>query len=170
VNRAFLFAPCALVAALSSACVTDTTATGVTPIPGIVVRSDALTAGHGCGTADGQVYKYLAVLTPDAPDGTFTGIKQITSKGVTGQQSGLYDCYADATFGNLLTNQVDFHLAIFAFDAKAYAASATDINKFVAGSTDVNGATLAGQATTTTECTAQSQASIDVLAVCDPLQ
>jgi hypothetical protein len=181
VKRFLALTPCAFVAALASGCVTDNTTTGVTPITGIIVRSDSLITGRGCGTADGEMFKYLAVVTWDSAtaDPKFPGIAGIGEPGADVQQNGLYDCFADATFANLNTDngtRNSFHVSIFAFDAAAYAAASSVLNCVVQDQIGMGacgqpiGETLQHLATATTVCTAQWQASVSVLAVCDPLK
>ena len=56
----------AMLGALVAACAgTTTTATTYTPITGVLVRSDGLLTGIGCGTRDDQVFKYAAVVTQE---------------------------------------------------------------------------------------------------------
>jgi hypothetical protein len=69
-------------------CTNTVTALVYTPITGIVIRSADLVAGHGCGTAPGQVYAYSAVLAqPLAPDVAIA--------------STVVYCYSDGVLSNL---------------------------------------------------------------------
>jgi hypothetical protein len=43
-------------------CTNNVTALAYTPITGVVIHSQDLGAGHGCGTGPAQVYAYVAVL------------------------------------------------------------------------------------------------------------
>jgi hypothetical protein len=71
-----------------SGCTNNVTALVYTPVTGILIRSADLVAGHGCGTAPGQVYAYVAVVAPqDAPN--------------VATQSTVISCYADGVLSNL---------------------------------------------------------------------
>ena len=149
----------ALAAAGLFGCVLDssTSATTITPITGIVLRSDSLVAGLGCGRSPGQVYRYAAVVTNiDAPDGP--------------RPSGLFDCFADGAFVNLPAspngNQA-FRVDVLAF-------SASDYDTWNANGALVQAAAnattlLSFSSTWRTSCTATQQQNIVVLAVCGPL-
>jgi hypothetical protein len=117
---AFLLAAATAAASASvPACSTSNTATGLTPITAIAVRSDALTAGHGCGTKPDQVFKYVAVVTYD--DGTNAGPTQLVWEPVPTEVSGFYDCFADATFVQLDTTKGSaFRVFVYAFNADAW--------------------------------------------------
>ena len=112
-----ILASLACTAAVLGACSNDNSTTGITPITGIAVRSESLTAGHGCGTGDDQVFKYEAIVTRDLGD---AGSRDLSYGEVIA--SGTYDCFADATFANLDTTITSsFRVFIYAFDAKAFA-------------------------------------------------
>jgi hypothetical protein len=67
----------------------------LTPITGIVVRADELTAGHGCGTGPDQIYKYVGVVQIPADAGPRLNLDFVAA--------GVSDCYADLSFTNLCT-------------------------------------------------------------------
>ena len=147
-------AACSLLALAACSGTTDTTTT-ISPVTQVIVRTDALLVGHGCGTGDNQVYKYAATIfdADKVPDGT-----------------GVYDCFADATFTNLTgsaTGDYTFTLRIQAFSASTYAAQAGAIAGAVAAK-DANA--LDALATWKTGCSATQQPNVQVLAVCDPLR
>ena len=113
-----LLAACSIVA-LAACSGTDVTTT-TSPVTQVIVRADALLVGHGCGTGDDQVYKYAATIfdADKVPRGT-----------------GLYDCFADATFTNLTgssTGAYTFTLRIQTFNAKTYSAKSPEIAQAVA--------------------------------------
>jgi hypothetical protein len=192
VKRAFFFVvPCAaalaVLAPVQVGCVDNTLVTGVTPITGVIVRSDTLVDGYGCGTGDGQLFKYYALIT-----------ENLTEGGAPTTQYGVYDCFADATFANLSTDGNTFSVSIYGFSEASFAKARAACTAKAAAETPTNadagddaaqeaGATLApcsdskvgdffypsgaqAFATLTTSCTAVPQSSIQVLAVCAPLQ
>ena len=138
---------------------TTTTTTAYTPITGVLVRSDALVSGIGCGTQPDQVFKYAAVVTQGNQTLTIggTGVGMIS------------DCFADAKFANLVAGPdgtLSFTVQIYAFSQESYLAqqakgldlAATDwtqLQKF--------------QPTYKTSCRATQQQDVEVLAVCAPL-
>ncbi len=132
-----------------------------TPITGVLVRSDALVSGIGCGTRDDQVYKYAAVVT----QGTQT--LQISGIGV----GMLADCFADAKFANLLAGPdgtLSFSVQIYGYSQKAYVAAQA---KGLTSATAMDFAQLQAFAPTyATSCRATQQQDVEVLAVCDPLR
>lgn len=117
-----------------------------TPITGLVFRATSVTAGHGCGEEPDQVYKYAVFVWPsaeaeagaDAGAGTEPACGQDAAlmcataaslppsadAGITsGPWAGFYDCFADAIFANLPTNDAGYYTytaALFAFDKPAY--------------------------------------------------
>jgi hypothetical protein len=155
---------CGVVAAAAvGACAANTTTTGFTPITGIIIRSESLVAGKGCGTAPGQVYRYLAIVTY-APDDLGT-----TRDPIAG---AVFDCFADGLFSNLQpapdTGSVSYVVTIYAYDAPSYPAA--DLQCYV----DQTCAALPGacdatklHALYTTTCTATQQQGIAVLADCN---
>ncbi len=136
-----------------AACSNTNTAAGITPPTGILVRSENLVAGKGCGTGPAQVFKFAAVVQND--DGAMLA-------GAT------YDCFADGSFQNLPpSSNGSFHykLHIFAYDKPTYTASAPAIE---AGAGDAN-RLAALPSTWTTTCDATEQADVEVSALCAPL-
>src|SRR5215472_3860391 len=101
---------CALAIALALWACVDNTTVGLTPTTGIVVRSDTLVAGYGCGVGPNEVYKYVAVIVePDAsgaPNGPVVAAQ-------------VYDCFADATFVSLNASDsgsLTFDVLVYAYD------------------------------------------------------
>ena len=141
---------------VAAACSATTAATSsISPVTQVIVRADALLLGHGCGADDGQVFKYTATIfdADKVPAGT-----------------GVYDCFADATFSNLTgssTSVYTFTLQIQAFNAKTYMANRDAVAAAVAKR---DAAALDGLATSKTACSATQQPNVQVLAVCDPLR
>ncbi len=150
-------------------CPTTNTTTPYTPITGIRIVSSSLVAGHGCGTARGQVYKYAALVSY-AVDGAPTGAPVY---------AGVFDCFTDGLFENLLNDagNQDYAIQIYAWD---YAELPQDLKPpcppTVPGKADTCPADNpspvladAQSAQWSTTCTATPQAGITVLAVCAPL-
>ncbi len=136
------------------ACGTTTAATGVTPITGILIRSDALVSGLGCGTGAGQVFKYVAAVASDDAPTAYAF-------------ANAFDCFADGVFSNVPlpeTGNPSFTVRIFALNKAAYTAQSAAVD-----SADPN-KVGALEPTWTTTCHATQQANIAVLAVCDHLQ
>ena len=106
-------------AVIVGACTSSTTTLPYTPITGIIIQSQSLVAGYGCGLADagsGQVYRYAAVLTYAQPEG---GADAATSQLLT--LTNVFDCFADGVFENLPTNEGStFALSIYAYDYDDY--------------------------------------------------
>ncbi len=139
---------------------TTTTTTAFTPITGVLVRSDALVSGFGCGTRPDQIYKFAAVVTQGNETLTIGGV------GV----GLLSDCFADAKFANLVAGPdgtLSFAVQIYAFSKEAYLAqqqrgldtAVTDWSKL-----------QKFRPTYKTSCRATQQQDVEVLAVCDPLR
>lgn len=147
----------AAIAAAAFACATTDSAPAITPVTGIVVRADALVGELGCGRADDQVFKYVAVVSYAGDAGT------------VGPQvaSGSYDCFADAPFVNLASD--DFVVDVFAYNESTYAREGQAIDGAIKGATGTSAKLAELGATWTTRCAAKQQAQIEVLAVCDPL-
>ena len=151
-----------IAATISAACTDDTTTTTYTPVTGVIVRAQSLTAGIGCGTASDQIFKYVAVAV-NTDD--FASI------------AGVYDCYADAVLVNLTASSdasIAFTVHVYAFNQAAYEKSATAIAAAVAAP-NTSSATFAGpafaslSATYTTTCTATEEGNIQAVAVCGNL-
>lgn len=166
-----LTAPLAAVATcVLAGCPAADTTPAYYPITGIVVRSSSLVAGYGCGTGDGQVYKYAALLsyTDDGgPPGPVV-------------YSGIFDCYSDGIFSNLPgddAGSLSFDLTVIAWNQASFpAALACDPDEvgeggFTAcpGDTPDTVASNEGTPNWITNCTATQQFGASVLAVCAPL-
>jgi hypothetical protein len=165
-------------------------ANGITPLTGIEILSNTLTAGRGCGTGPGEIYKYAAVvqIPPSTPD------KDLANAFIAG---GVYDCFATGTFANLCTYNGDagaFDLKVYAFTAatwnglsedggvsEAGAASGvvTSTLATLSGHSECSGASfdptsalapVLAAADWTTMCTATQQSDAPVTASCGPLQ
>lgn len=137
------------------ACDTTTVTAAISPVTGIIIRSEGLVVGKGCGVGATQIFKYAAIV--------------INSDGLP-VAGATYDCFADGTFVNLAATDggsFSFQVKIAAFNAAAYNAQASAIED-AAGRADV-AALAALKPTWTTDCTASQQQDIEVLAVCAPL-
>lgn len=161
----------AAAAAAIAACAGTSPTTGITPITGVVIRSESLIAGHGCGRAPNQVYKYLAVVSNTDPSFPSGGAPPPS-------YAQVFDCFADGAFVNLLASpsgSLSFNVDIFVYNADDYAAHLADVNALLAPNAapqiDPDAGTIpnAPPATWTTKCTATQQQNVVVLAVCQPL-
>jgi len=163
-------AACTSLAALAIAACSSTAPTvGVTPITGIIIRSDALVAGLGCGTASGQVYRYVATVASN--DDVVNGVptKYINAS--------VFECYADGVFQTIplpASGNPAFTVGIAAFNKAAYDAQRATLDVISAAAIDPTQAVPAaaiGQLspTWTTTCHATQQANVAVLAVCNAL-
>jgi hypothetical protein len=172
----------AALAVTVDACTSATTTLPYTPITGIIVRSQSLVAGFGCGTNDDQVYRYAAVLTYAPLD---AGADATTSDGGTGPLvlTNVFDCFTDGVFENLpvLNGYEDFKLAIYAYSRSAYVGAGLPPNLGCAPMQQADAAPCAAStrpltatqlraATWTSTCDATQQAGTPVLAVCTPLE
>lgn len=152
--RAFPFLSLALVAI--PACGDSVSSPAVPPVTGVMVRSDALLAKHGCGNGDSQVYRYVATVVDS------------NGANVAGQ---VVDCFADATFVNLPpaagSESTSYGIAIFAFNSATYAA------KNANGQVDASASNLASMqqiaATFTAKCTVVQITNVQTVADCEPL-
>ena len=163
----------------SAACTTDTAIVGVTPVTGVLVRSNALVTGIGCGTGDAQIFEYVAVVTArDQGDGGDAADGQARRNGQSAW-GGAYPCFADAVFVNLpfsTTGPTTFQVEIFGYNKAAFDAfsdledTARGIAPDVDASTVDERVTALDKASTwTTTCTATQQPNVEVLADCQPL-
>jgi hypothetical protein len=166
--------------ASGGACTSTSTTLLYTPITGLIIRSESLVAGHGCGTANGgldQIYRYAAVLTVAPQDGGGTAAP--TSKPFTPLWN-VFDCFADGVFENLQTDDgATFALTIYAYTAAAYARSGLPVRLGCAADSVDDAScpavptTLTTQlayATWTTTCIGTQQAGAPVVATCGPLE
>jgi len=95
---------------LTAGCTDSSTPVALTPYTGINIDSASLISGFGCGTAPGQVFRYV-VRVDSAPD---TG-----APGAGLPAIGVFDCYTDGVFEALPLSDAgnyDFALTIYAWD------------------------------------------------------
>ncbi len=167
-----LAAPLAVAAAgMLAGCPAAATTTAYTPITGIDIRSASLVAGFGCGTGDGQVFRYAAFLKYVDGDAVRAG---------PAAYSGVFDCYSDGIFSNLPTDDagsLSFFVRIIAWNQASFPAALScdpdDVpdTGFTICPGDTPDAALSEEGTPnwTTTCTATQQSGVSVLAVCAPL-
>jgi hypothetical protein len=163
-------------------CTNNVTALAYTPITGVVIHSQDLVAGHGCGMGPGQVYAYVAVLSqqnmPDVPE-----------------VSTVVNCYTDGVLSNLGYDagahpapdaaMFAYYLHIYAYDYASFPPSLActpPIANGVCPGDNPDATTLAAQSggeagippryppTWTTTCTANEYAGEPMLANCKPLE
>jgi hypothetical protein len=94
-------------------CATPAPTTVYTPITGIQIRSSDIVAGHGCGQAAQQVYKYVAIIAYRT-DGGAPGVPIA---------SAVFDCFADGIFSNLPaldSGGQAFDVRVYAYNAFAF--------------------------------------------------
>jgi hypothetical protein len=145
-----------------AACSSDAATPTIEPITGIQIRAESLLAGKGCGKKTTQALKYAAVVK-DAEQRV--------------RAAGIYDCFADALFQELVASGPDggspnFVIDVYVFNATAYEA-AGNAEKI----RDAIGKASGGQApdpaalpsTWATVCRATEQPNIESIALCDPL-
>jgi hypothetical protein len=148
---AVITVPAGMVAGPLSGCSSSNTPSGINPVTEIVIRSESLVAGYGCGTAPGEVYKYAAIVS--------------NVQSPTTQYANVFDCFADGVFASLPaspTGNLDFTVQILAY-------SFADYNPGIEAAADDPAALASSPATWTTSCTATQQPNVAVLAVCGPL-
>ena len=158
-----------IAAAALFACASSSPTTGITPITGVVIRSESLIVGHGCGRAPAQVFKYLAVVSnvdPSFPQGGSP----------PRSYAQVFDCFADGVFVNLIaapSGSLSFNVDIFLYDADDYSAHSSEIQAIQQAAPQINpdSGTIPNPppSTWTTTCTAKQQQNVVVLAVCRPL-
>jgi hypothetical protein len=159
VTRARLL-PFAALATLLLACSSTGTSDTLTPITGITVRAETLTANRGCGRGPTQIFKYAVAVFGRNETNLATFDKWLAG--------GVYDCFTDAQFVNVPASagSFDFSLQVFAYNAAAYEA---------AGDANVRAAALnpsnlpRTNPTLSTTCTAQEVDQVQSLAACQPL-
>jgi len=174
---AFLLLSAATGWATLEGCATNAPTVSYTPITGIEIPSADIVAGHGCGGASGQVFKYAAVVAYQ----TTADAGPADEAGTTGSAlvtSGVFDCFADGIFSNLPADDAGnakFVISIYAYNACAFpmdlacppnAASACNAEtpSFVAPF-------VASQPSSwTTTCTATQIPGVTVIAYCPPLE
>jgi hypothetical protein len=163
---------------------------GITPITGIVVLADTLTAGHGCGTGPGEIFKYVVVVQIPGD----AGGQNLNNDFIA---AGAYDCFTNGTFDNLCTYgssaSTSFSVSVFAFTAEQWTGALEDGEVTEAGAasgvvasaiataptSECSGgflaplellSTLRATANWSTTCTATQQSNVPVIASCGPLQ
>jgi hypothetical protein len=177
-------------AAALASCSNTTTTTAYTPITGILIDSQALVAGLGCGMGDNQVFRYAAAVSfASAQDGGEDG----GQSGSEGEEAGalveqndvpltnIFDCFVDGVFENLPTSDagsLTFTVAIYAYNQKQYDAVGLPASLGCPPTPD-GGLCTSGtvplttdqkkMAPWTTTCTATQQSGTPVIAVCGPL-
>ena len=142
-------------------CPSTATTSLYTPITGFVIDSQTLTAGLGCGTAAGEVYKYGAVVT--LTDGTLV--------------SGVFDCFTNAQFANLPTpdgGTTNYTVAVYAYDSLSFPAVLgpcvdLDVDAACPGENPLEILKFAKSATWTAKCTATQVQGMSQVAVCSAL-
>ena len=138
-----------------AACSSGAQESGITPVTGIVVRSETVTAGRGCGARDSEVFRYAAAIV-DA-DGNAQGI-------------GAFDCFADASFQNLRASQnglFDYAIEVHAFNRTSYEEVRPQLENAALGGNlaefrDIRPNWL-------THCTARQRSEVETVANCVPL-
>jgi hypothetical protein len=150
-----------------AACPGSPSTTLYTPITGLVINSDSLLSGIGCGTGPGQVYKYAAVVTL-AGDASEAGLPV----------SGVFDCFTNAQFANLASpdgNLTSYNIAIYAFNEASFPAAelggCDDLESDAAcqGENPTTVLKYASMANWTTTCTATQVPGVSEVAVCNSL-
>jgi hypothetical protein len=159
------------------ACGSTATTDIITPITGVTVRAEMLTAGRGCGTGATQLFKYAVVVFAR---GAFAA-------------GNLYDCFTDGTFVELPNIAPDVYmLDVVAFNNVAFVAAGGNGISAIFQRLNENhlalgvdgGDHVAEQAaidadlqliralnpTYSTTCTGQQLELVQTLAVCKPLQ
>ena len=102
------------------ACGSSASSDTLIPITGIVVRSETLTTGRGCGTDSTQIFKYVAVV--------FGLNTADVGKPVAMQRrdeflaANVNDCYADGLFVNLplTAGSTDYDVQVYVYTRTAY--------------------------------------------------
>ncbi len=150
-----LLFPTSTLALLLLACAGSTpSSTAFAPITGIVIRSDSLVSGTGCGKGDDEIFKYAAVVL----------------QGSTPVAVGVFNCFADAKFADLQgsdAGSLSFDVKVYAFNSCAYEAQNTEgaLDPARADWTRIQNL----KPTYLGRCTATQQQDVEVLAVCEPL-
>jgi hypothetical protein len=159
---------CALLAIAMSGlslarCTDSTPVVALTPYTGINIDSASLVSGLGCGTAPGQVYRYVARVDA-ARDAAATAAGFLAV--------AVFDCYADGVFENLPASDAgsyDFTLTIYAWDRPSLPPSLDCDGGPCAPPSSDTLATLGPGAKWTTTCTATQEPGAVVYAACAPL-
>ena len=150
--------------ALAACSGTSSTET-ITPVTGIVVRAESVTAGKGCGRSATQVFKYAVLvgkLDTTSPE-SFKPENRITEN--------VFDCFADGTFVEL-TADADgygqYAVLVYAFNEAAWRAAGGDAAVLSAAG-DPNTFVTKTNRTWSTKCDATQQLLVESVARCNPL-
>ncbi len=160
-----------LLAAVAVAC-TDTTATesvGYAPVTGIVVRSESAVGALGCGTAPGQVFKYVAVLRGPTDFAFDAGADASVATPDRLVGVGIYDCFSDGLFTDLSVD-ASYGVDLFGFSKATWdteggalgTLSATPPGTAADASTQIR----AHKPISTTSCTAVQRTGVQTVASC----
>lgn len=125
---ATLVAGSVVVAGLGAGACTESTPVNASLVSGMFINTSLLIGGYTCGVADGDVYKYVAVVINDK--------RQIAAAGV-------FDCFADGVFANLPgveAGTISFGVWVYAYD-KAHYDQANAKNELVNAAQLLNGVT-----------------------------
>ena len=160
-----------LLVAAAVAC-TDTTATesvGYAPVTGIVVRSESAVGDLGCGTADGQVFKYVAVLRGPTDLGFDAGADAGLATPDLLLGIGVYDCFSDGLF-NTLAVDAGYGIELFGFSQATWDQSGGEIATLAgappAVAREASTKLLALKPVSTTSCTAVQRTGVQTVASC----
>ena len=173
--------------AAESAC-TNTTTTNIDLVSGIQINTDLLIGDLGCNNESSQaVYKYLAIVINDTGDIAGAGVFDCFANGVIGNLPGtdggalnfavwVYaynpEDYAVANQGNALVNAAQILNGVTQPDGSVIPVPATSVPEggtFSGRFTSKLSTLCLTQATWTTTCSAQAQATILTQANCGPL-
>jgi hypothetical protein len=163
---AFAAFAAALALGASLSCATSSSTTLITTT-GIVVDSRMLVAGHGCGTAPSNVFKY-AVIVYGYGSGDIEAGPIDSAVFNAPVVANVFDCFADGVFVDLPpgdAGQSLFRLEIYAFNQASFVASEAAI----LGANTNRAAYQAANPTWTTECTTSQSAEVETQAVCAPI-
>ncbi len=119
------------VIAAAIACSGSGSSDSVSPITGVTVRAETVTGGKGCGRGATQVFKYAVIVRriPIAPDASPIDPVEDRKKGGDEVASNVYDCFTDATFVELPSDENYYGryvLDVYAFNETAYVAAGGD--------------------------------------------
>jgi hypothetical protein len=159
---AVLLGAVGLAATVALGCSTGTTTVTLTPITGIVVPASDLTSGRGCGSRDGELLKYAALVQAVDPNLASGGTGAVLAKGV-------YDCFADAIFTNLAYGAdatLAYTVEIRAFDASQYAAQKDAVDALANSGAVLDVAAFRALSGTRFTCTATLRLDVLTKAAC----
>jgi hypothetical protein len=174
-------------AAALASCTNSSTTTTYTPITGILIQSQALVAGFGCGQGGSQVFRYAAAVSfAPAQDGGQVGLDGEEAGAPVEQMdmplTNIFDCFVDGVFENLPTSDagsLTFTVTIYAYNMALYDKAglpaslgcppAQDGGLCTPGTVPLTDAQKK-LAPWTTTCIATQQSGTPVIAVCGPLE